>query len=119
MATATQSYEQASISTQNKGRVIVMLYEGTIKFLKQATDAMEKGDLESKGKFIVKAQDIIFELNSVLDIDNGGEVAQNLRKLYNFMWQRLSEASIKQDAGMVREVISLLEELNRGWKAIA
>ena len=111
-------YKQTAVTTQNKGRLIVMLYDGAIKFLRQAIRDLEANDYEAKGRNIGKAQDIIIELNTVLDMDTGGEVAQNLRSLYNFMNRHLSQANVKRDPQMLREVISLLEELNQSWRAI-
>ena len=111
-------YQQTAVTTQNKGRLIVMLYDGAIKFLKQAIANLAARDYEAKGRNISKAQDIIVELNTVLDMNAGGEVAQNLRGLYNFMNRHLSQANIKCDAQMIQEVISLLEELNQSWRAI-
>ena len=115
----TSVYEDTAVMTQDGGRLIVLLYEGAIKNLHKAVKRIEAGDFQEKGKLICKAQDIIFELNSVLDMEAGGEIAGNLRKLYNFMWQHLGKANIKSDARMVHEVIDLLKELNEGWKAIA
>ena len=112
------TYQDSAIGTQNKGRLIVMLYDGAIRFLKLAIMEMEKNNYETKGRYINKALDIINELNVVLDMDTGGEIAINLRQLYNFMNRRLSEANVKCDPEMVRDIIKLLEELNRGWKAI-
>jgi flagellar secretion chaperone FliS len=112
-------YKEASIATQSKGRLIVMLYEGAIKFLKLAIKEIEARNYIEKGQYINRAQDIINELNAVLDMEAGGEVATNLRKLYCFMNRHLSQANTKSDTGMVREVITLLEELNKGWKTIA
>ena len=111
-------YKEHAIGTQNKGRLIVMLYDGAIKFLKMALNEMEAGNYGEKGRYIGKAQDIINELNAVLDIDAGGEVAANLRKLYLFMTKRLNEANISKDPNMVRDVIKMMEELNQSWKAI-
>jgi flagellar protein FliS len=116
---AAQTYQEMNITTQGKGRLIVMLYDGAIKFLNQALNCLQNGDYERKGDYVVKAQDIIFELNTVLDMEMGGQISQNLRKLYNYMWQRLSEANIKNDQSAIQEVISLLSELNKGWKAVA
>ncbi len=112
------AYQDAAVTTQNKGRLIVLLYDGAIKFMKLAIKEMEAKNYEAKGKYLNKARDIINELNAVLDVDAGGEIATNLRKLYTFMNNRLSEANIKCDPQMVREVITLMEELNKGWKAI-
>lgn len=114
-----ETYQNTAVTTQSKGRLIVMLYEGAIKFCKLAIPAMEAKDFETKGKYIAKAQDIIWELNSVLNMEAGGEIATNLRSLYLYMNRRLNEANVKLDVEICQEVISLLEELNRSWKAIA
>ena len=114
-----RAYQDTAVTTQSKGRLVVMLYEGAIKFLKLAINEIEAKNPEAKGKYINKAKDIINELNAVLDMEAGGEIATNLRKLYLFMNSRLSQANIKHDPQMIREVITLLEELNQSWKAIA
>ena len=114
-----ETYQETAITTQTKGRLIVMLYDGAIKFLKMAIKEIQANNPEQKGKYITKALNILFELNTVLDTDAGGEVATNLRSLYTFMIRRLHEANIEQDAGRIEEVIKLLEELNQSWKAIA
>jgi len=114
-----EAYHESAVTTQSKGRLIVMLYDGAIKFMKLALKELEAGNYEAKGRYINKAQDIINELNAVLDMNTGGEIATNLRKLYCFMSHRLSEANIKRDPQIIREVISLMEELNQSWKAIA
>ena len=113
------AYQDNAVTTQGKGRLIVLLYEGAIKFMKLAINEMQAGNDQAKGEYIIKAQDIINELNAVLDMDTGGEIAENLRKLYLFMNQRLSEANIKRDPQMIREIIGLMEELNHSWKAIS
>ncbi len=112
------TYKDTSVTTQSKGRLIVMLYDGAIKFLKLAIKEIEARNYEAKGRYINKALDIINELNVVLDTDAGGEIAANLRKLYLFMANHLNQANAKCDPQMIREVISLFEELNQGWKAI-
>ena len=112
------AYQETSIATESKGRLVVMLYDGAIKFMRLAVKELEAKDYEAKGRYINRAQDIINELNAVLDMESGGEIAANLRKLYVFMSKRLSEANVQRDPQMIREVISLMEELNKGWKAI-
>jgi flagellar protein FliS len=114
-----EAYRDTAVGTQSKGRLIVLLYDGAIKFMKLAMKELEAGDYEAKGQYIGRAQDIINELNAVLDTDGGGEIADNLRKLYCFMNSRLSEANTKRDPQMIREVITMMEELNQGWKTIA
>jgi flagellar protein FliS len=112
------TYQENVVNTQSKGRLIVMLYEGAIKFMKLAIMEMENKNYEAKGRYINRALDIINELNVVLDMDAGGEIAVNLRQLYMFMSKHLSQANIKCDPEPVREVIKLMEVLNEGWKAI-
>ena len=96
------AYQDSAVTTQSKGRLIVLLYDGAIKFMKLAIRELEANNYEAKGKYINKAQDIINELNAVLDMNAGGEIATNLRKLYSFMNNRLSEANIKHDVKMIR-----------------
>ena len=114
-----KAYQDAAVTTQSKGRLIILLYDGAIKFMKLAIREMEAHNYEAKGRYINRAQDIINELNAILDADTGGEIAANLRKLYCFMNSRLSQANIKRDPQLIRDVITLMEELNQSWKAIA
>ncbi len=113
-----QTYQETAVSTQSKGRLVVMLYDGAIRFLRQAAADLERGDFAAKGIHITKAQNILFELNTVLDMQAGGAIAQNLRNLYNFMHRHLTEANLHKDTQRIREVIDILEELNQGWRAI-
>lgn len=113
------AYQDSAVTTQSKGRLIVLLYDGAIKFMRLAIKELQANNYQAKGQYINKAQDIINELNAVLDMNAGGEIATNLRKLYCFMNTRLSEANIKRDPKMIQEVIELMEGLNQSWKAIA
>ena len=112
-------YRSNAVATQTPGKLIVMLYEGAIRFLQQALEAQEAGQPAEKGRCIVKAKDILHELNLSLDVESGGEVAANLRRLYGFLIRHLAEAHVRNDAGKIREAIELLRDLNEGWKAIS
>jgi flagellar protein FliS len=112
------AYKENAVLTQSRGRIVVMLYDGAIKFLHQAIAGIEQNDHEAKAKFLGKAMDIIWELDNCLDVEAGGEVAGNLRALYGFMRRHLLDASIKQDPQRIRDVIACLEDLNEGWKAV-
>ena len=113
-----ETYQEVAVTTQSRERLVVMLYDGAIKFLKLALKELDAGNMETKGLYINKAMDIINELNNVLDMEVGGEIAVNLRRLYVFMSSHLNTANIKKDPQKIDEVIKLLEELNQGWKAI-
>lgn len=115
---AVEAYQQTAVTTQSKGRLIVMLYDGATKFLRLAMKELEAGNYAAKGQYINRGRDIINELNAVLDMEAGGEVAQNLRRLYLFMGRHLDQANARRDPKMIQEVITLLDELNQGWKTI-
>ena len=115
----TRVYQDNAVTTQSPGGLVVMLYDGAIKFLNQAIAELEAGNMGEKGRYLGKATDIIIELNNILDMGSGAEVAANLRRLYDFMIRHLTQANFKKDPQMIREVIVLLEDINQGWKAIA
>jgi flagellar protein FliS len=87
------AYKENRVMTQTPGRLVVMLYEGAVKFLRQAIVELEAGKFIEKGKSISRAVDIIQELNVTLNMEAGGEIAQNLRRLYAFMTERLDQAA--------------------------
>ena len=119
---AITAYKENTITTQSRGHMIVMLYEGAVKFLNQAIEQIDAGDdgnAEDRAEYITKATNIINELNAILDIEAGGNIATDLRRLYQFMIRHLMQANIRNDTRMIREVIDLLEDLNEGWKAIS
>jgi flagellar protein FliS len=111
-------YKQNAVDTQSQGRIIVLLYEGAIKFLRQALAELEAQHFVEKGQFINKATAILAELSDCLDMEAGGEIARNLKNLYLFMITHLNKANFNRDPQMIREVIALLEQLNSGWKGI-
>jgi flagellar protein FliS len=112
------SYQETAVLTQDKGKLIVMLYEGAIKFLKLGINEIEASNFEQKNTYFNKAWDIVNELNVSLDMDAGGEIAVNLRKLYSFILSHISTANIKNDQKAAHEVIDMLDELKQGWQVI-
>lgn len=112
------AYQEHAVATQTRGRLIVLLYGGAIKFLRQALIELEAKRYAEKGQFIAKAQAIITELNTVLNMEAGGEISDNLRGLYNFMSRHLDEANLHRDPQRIQEVIACLEDLNEAWKVV-
>jgi flagellar protein FliS len=113
------TYQDTAISTQTRGRLVVLLYDGAVKFLRLALQALEDGDWARKGEYINRATAILNELDSCLDLDAGGDVAANLRRLYQFCIRHLGEANLHRDPQRIEEVIGILVELNEGWKVVA
>ena len=109
-------YKQTSVTTASRGQVLLMLYEGAIRFCKQGIEAMQKKDLAEKGKYILKVQDIINELSVTLDHNVGGDISKELERLYVFMIDQLTQANITNDPKYFESVLKLLETLHDGWK---
>ena len=114
-----QQYKQTEIATADQGRLVVMLYDGAIKFLGKALDILEKeklsgGDIEKIHINIVKTQDIISELMSSLNMEVG-EFSSRLFSIYMYMKNRLIEGNIKKDKAPLIEVRKHLTELREAW----
>ncbi len=113
------AYKSTEISTANQGKLIVMLYDGAIRFLRIATDNMQPRSYDLVNNQIIKAQDIITELMLALNMDQGGEIAKNLFNIYAYLKKRLLEGNISKDVGVLEEVITRLEELKGAWEEVA
>ena len=114
-----QSYKTISLETAPPGQLVLMLFDGAIKFLERAKlgfgieDPVEMN--ETVHNNITRAQDIINELNSTLNMDQGGEVAVVLRDLYVYLDNRLFESNIRKESQGVQEVIDRLGTVQAGW----
>ncbi len=112
-------YKKTQIATANQGKLIVMLYDGAIKFLTIAVENMDPRTYDIANQNIIKAQDIITELLLSLNMKDGGEISQNLFNLYLYFKKTLLEANIKKDAAIVESVIKLLKDLRDAWDKIS
>jgi len=110
---------QAQAAEASPHRLIQMLMEGGLTRLAQARGAVERGDLPLKGELIGKAIGIVDGLRAGLNLEEGGELAQNLEALYEYMGHRLLEANLKNIVEPLDEVAGLLRNLKSGWDAIA
>lgn len=110
-----QKYKQVEINTASQNRLVVMLYDGAIKFLEEACKSMDKiHGTEEVHNNIVKAQEIIYELLSSLNYE-AGEIADRLASIYTYMNQKLTEGNISKTKPPVLEVIKYLKELKSAW----
>ena len=99
--------------------LIQMLFEGLFQSLNAARGAMERGEIEEKGRHLGKAVRILQEgLAAGLDLDKGGELAGNLKLLYDYSVKQLTHANVHNDVGLVEEVIRMLQPVAQGWKEI-
>ena len=111
------AYKDTEIQTANQGKLIVMLYDGAIRFLRIAQENLNPRTYDVANTNIIKAQDIITELMLSLNMD-AGEVAQNLFNLYAYMKKRLLEANMAKDGEILTEVIKLIEPLKTAWEEV-
>ncbi len=112
------AYKQNEISTSSQGKLILMMYEGAIKFTKMALLSMDKNDISGKAKYIGKTHDIVNELSVSLDLKKGGEVTARLETLYQFVLRQLTLANIKSDRKALESIIKVLEPLHDAWSQV-
>src|SRR3954453_20129554 len=118
-ANPTAQYKQTSILTAPPGRLVVMLYDGCLRFLFQSAYAMREGDRTQSRDRMRRAEAIIDDLTVTLEHERGGEVASRLQGIYAFCRRHLIEASLQQDPRKIEEVSELLGELREAWAEIA
>ena len=109
-------YRKAEVNTSDRVKVISLLYDGAINFIKVARKRIELGDLAGKGLYIGKASSVVGELLSSLNMEEGGEIAKNLSRLYDFVMDRLINANMKNDQKALDEAEKVLDVLRSAWK---
>jgi len=117
-ADARQAYKESSILTAPPERLVLLLYDGAIRFLGQAAEATRAGDLELARARTRRAGAIIDELNLSLDMSYG-ELPERLRGIYLFCKRHLLESSVRRDPAAIERVASLLAELRDAWVEVA
>jgi flagellar secretion chaperone FliS len=119
MARAAQTYYQTQIQSQSPLELVVLLYDGAIRFLQVAADATRRNDLVAKREGMSRSMAILAELQNTLNLQEGGEVAHSLDRLYTYITGRLLDANVKKDPAPIDEVIRLLRPLRDAWAEIA
>ena len=109
-------YQDMKVQTASPAQIMIMLYDGAIRFTLQAKKKIEEKDYEAKGILISKTQAIVDELMNSLNFSIAPDLCENLQKLYIYINEKLSEANIKRDLELLDEVIGLLSTLRDGWK---
>lgn len=112
-------YKETQIMTASQGKLIVLLYEGAIKFIDTAVRGLDEKKYDTVNNNLVRAQDIVTELALSLDFNAGGELASKLYNLYMYFNKRLLEGNVSKDKDPLLEVRSLLTGLLDSWRQIA
>ncbi|MFB3098597.1 MAG: flagellar export chaperone FliS, partial [Acidimicrobiia bacterium] len=115
----SHKYLAQQIMSASPAKLVAMLYERAITLLRETVEAIEAGDVERRWRANGKATEVISPLWGTLDRDRGGEIAENLNRVYGFMMMRLTMVDVENNAQAAREVIELLEPLRRSWQELA
>ncbi|CAI3940561.1 MAG: flagellar export chaperone FliS [Alteromonas macleodii] len=106
------------VANADPHKLTLMLLQGALDRIAYAKGAMERKELQEKATFISKATAIIIHLRDTLDVKVGGEVAENMFALYEFMIEKLNEAHVNNDVALLDEVSSLLAPIRDAWVQI-
>ena len=116
---ASQKYLAQQIMSASPAKLVAMLHERAIALLRETVEAIEAGDIERRWRVNGKAAAIVAELWQALDMERGGEIAENLNRLYGTMTMHLTMVDVDNSAQAARDVIRLLEPLRRSWHELA
>ena len=117
-ASAQQAYTESSVLTAPPEKLVVMLYDGAIRFLNVGAIAMRGGDFVQARERVRRAEAIIDELNYSLDMSQG-EIAVRLRSIYIFSKKHLLQGSLQRNPEAIDTVVRLLGELREAWESIS
>lgn len=109
-----KAYRQAAVETAAPEKLVLMLYDGAIRFIGQARGALDNGNLAEVNRLLLKAQDIVMELMVSLD-RSAGKIADNLFLVYDYIYWRLVQANVEKDHAKMEEAKSMLAELREAW----
>lgn len=116
MKNAYQKYKSTEIQSASREKLLLMMYEGAIKFIKKALVAIEQKNIAERGMSIIRAYDIVMELNNTLDHKVGGELAKNLEQLYMYLTDQLTQANLTGDPKYLQNCLQVLNILYDGWQ---
>ncbi len=114
-----QQYRATKVETAGSVDLVVMLYQGAVRFTRQAVEALEQDDLKAAHTNFVRAQDIVVELLGSLNREAGGQIATQLAGIYDYAFRRLLHANVKKDPAPALEVITIFRDLGKAWQQIA
>ena len=119
--TASYSANQYRTNSVNTSplQLVVMCYDGMIRFMRKAKQSIENKDIEGKVKYINKTIAIVDELQGSLDFVRGGEVARNLDRVYDYMNNELMKVAMREEVEVLVHLEKLAEDLRTAWGKIA
>lgn len=114
----THEYQKSAVQGASPIQLIVMMYDGALRFMEAGRHAMQQKDLEKQNANLQKAQRVVVELMACLDMKNGGEVAKNLFALYSYVVDELVQANMSDDLKAVERSIKVISDLRESWSEL-
>ena len=112
------AYQKVAVETASQGKLIVMLFNGAVQRTKQAERLLAEGGKPADiHNHLIRAQEIVAELRSALDLSQG-EVAHNLNRIYKYIHDQLIQANLKKDPKIMAECIEHLETMRETWQEV-
>lgn len=108
-------YKQTEMETSTPDKLLIMLFDGGIRFLTRAQSALQDKDYEAANKWLLKTQDILSELMITLHMDQGGEIAANLYELYDFYRNEVIQVNLKKDLKRLEPVLEFFHLFRDTW----
>ena len=112
---AYNTYKSNSVNYASKDQLLIMLVDGAVKFAKIDRQAIIDKDMQKSHENSIKTQNIFYELMISLDVKKGGEWAESLYKVYDFIIRRLRDSNLKKDINILDEIIPLIEYVRDIW----
>ena len=113
-----QEYRKGAVNGASPLQLVVMLYDGSLRFMEVGKDAMEHKDLVRQNTSLQKAQRIITELMACLDMQQGGDIAKNLLSIYSYVLNELVTANMADDPSAIERCMKIMSGLRESWVQI-
>lgn len=113
-----QEYQKGAVNGASPVQLVVMLYDGALRFMEAGKHAMAAKDLEKQNHNLQRAQKIVMELMTCLDMEKGGEIAKNLLALYTYALDQLVQANVNDEPAGIERSIKIFSELRESWAEI-
>ncbi|MEX0830883.1 MAG: flagellar export chaperone FliS [Nitrospirales bacterium] len=119
MTAGAQAYANTQISTASSVQVVVLLYDGAISSMKLAQEGMAALNFHDKARFLDRALRVVGELSASLNMEEGGAIAKDLRRLYEYIQYELTQANLKNEPGRLESPIRCMREIRQAWQELS
>lgn len=118
LAAGYQSYKTVDVETASQGKIIIMLFNGAMQRAEEAKRQLERNRIEGVHNNLIRAQEILGELRSALDLNTGGDIAKNLDRIYEYAQHLLIMANVRKDVKPIDECVGHLTVMRDTWKEV-